>query len=126
MIKNVDIEHYFRNNIDKIKKRKFLSVVAWKSGSLVNCMGKTEIFEIGKSEIMRRGEYDYFVFYTKKEKNVAICTNEEKNVAFCTNEENDLVGEAIPLKEKMKSKRNAAGLKKKSFRTIVQEKIINR
>lgn len=110
MIQNVDIEHYFRDNIDKIKKRKFMSVVAWKSGSLVNCMGKTETFEKGKSEIVRRGEYDY--------------------VVICTDKENDVMGEdaivaTVPLKEVRKSKRNAAGLKKESFRTIVQEKIIN-
>ena len=125
MIQNVDIEHYFQKNICKIKKKKFLSVVAWKSGSLVNCNGKTETFEKDNSEIARRGEYNYVVICPDEEKNVVICPDEEKNVAICTEKENDVVGEAIPLKEVRKSKTHAAGLNKKSFRTIVQEKIIN-
>ena len=61
MIQNVEIEGYFQKNIGKIKKNEFLSVVAWKSGSLVNYNGKTETFEKDKSETIRRGEYDYVV-----------------------------------------------------------------
>lgn len=82
MISTVNIEKYFQKNINNLNLENN-TLVAWKSGSLIDCQGKEQHFEKDKDSIQRKGEYDYTVY-------------------------------------------NKKPLKKRSFKKIVFEKVINR
>jgi hypothetical protein len=56
----VEIEKYFQKNKNNINLENN-TLMAWKSGSLINCQGNELDFEKNKNFIQRRTEYDYTV-----------------------------------------------------------------
>lgn len=66
MITTVDIEKNFQKNKNNIKQGDSNSLIAWISGSLLTCDGKTQFFEKNKDTIIRKGEYDFTVNKLKK------------------------------------------------------------
>jgi hypothetical protein len=71
MINNIDIENYFKLNCSETKKHnnflyQKLSILAWKTGFLINSWGRRVYFIKKQDIIVRNYQYDYCVNFILK------------------------------------------------------------